>query len=406
LTNATKRVIFILEAKSMNVSNYFDYNATTPVDPRVLERMLPFFTERFFNPSSFYRQAGEVLADMEGARAELAKLIGATPDEILFCGSGTESDNLAILGSARHKGSGHIITSAIEHPAVLNTCKQLQKEGFGLTILPIDSHGFVSPEDLKKALRPDTILVSIMWANNEIGSIQPIAELAKITREHGALFHTDAVQAVGKLPVDVEAIGIDLLSFSAHKIYGPKGLGLLYKRRGLRLKALVFGGGHEKGLRSGTENVAAIVGAGEAARLLSAEMADDAMRLRQWRDHLQEQILAVIPQVLINGDQEPRLANTLNISIRHIEGESMLAMLEQFGLALSSGSACSSKSLDPSHVLLALGRAHEDAHGSLRISMGRFTNETDIKQLLTHLPPVAARLRQISPFWRNQQPQG
>ncbi len=386
----------------MNVPNYFDYNATTPVDPRVLERMLPFFSERFFNPSSFYRQAGEAMAEMEAARAEIARLIGATPDELFFCGSGTESDNLAILGSANLKGKGHIITSAIEHPAVLNTCRQLQKEGFDVSFLPIDGHGFVNPDDLKKLLRADTILVSVMWANNEIGTIQPIPELARISREHGALFHTDAVQAVGKIDIDVEQAGIDFLSFSAHKIYGPKGLGMLYKRRGLRLKPLVWGGGHEKGLRSGTENVAAIVGAGEAARLLALEMKEESARLRQWRDHLQEQILAEIPQVLVNGDQEPRLANTLNLSIRHIEGESMLAMLEQHGLALSSGSACSSKSLDPSHVLLALGRSHEDSHGSLRISTGRFTSETDIKQLLTQLPPAVARLRQISPFWRDQ----
>jgi cysteine desulfurase len=387
----------------MNLRNYFDYNATTPVDPRVLERMIPFFTERFFNPSSFYRQAGEAMAEMEAARADLARLVGVTPDEMIFCGSGTESDNLAIQGIARLKGKGHIITSAIEHPAVLNTCRQLQKEGFELTILPVDSHGFVSPDELRKALRSDTILVSIMWANNEIGTIQPIAELAQITREHGALFHTDAVQAVGKIPIDAEAAGVDLLSFSAHKMYGPKGLGMLFKRRGMRLKPLVFGGGHEKGLRSGTENVAAIVGAGEAARLLMAEMDADNARLRLLRDKLSVGILETIPQVLVNGDQEPRLPNTLNVSIRHIEGEGMLALLEMHDLALSSGSACSSKSLDPSHVLLAIGRSHEDAHGSLRISMGRFTVAEDIEQLLTHLPQVAARLRQISPFWREQQ---
>lgn len=387
----------------MNLRNYFDYNATTPVDPRVVERMLPFFSERFYNPSSFYRQAGETMAEMEAARAELARLIGATPDELIFCGSGTESDNLAVLGTARFKGKGHIVTSAIEHPAVLNTCKQLQKEGFEVTFLPVDGHGFVNPDDLKKAMRADTILVSVMWANNEIGSIQPIDVLAGIAHEHGALFHTDAVQAVGKVPIDVAAAGVDLLSFSAHKIYGPKGLGMLYKRKGIRLKPLVYGGGHEKGLRSGTENVAAIVGAGEAARLLMAEMSSDNARLKAWRDRLQSQILAVIPQVLVNGDQEPRLSNTLNISIRHIEGEGMLALLEMHELALSSGSACSSKSLDPSHVLLAIGRPHEDAHGSLRISMGRFTTVEDIEQLETHLPPVAARLRQISPFWREQQ---
>lgn len=387
----------------MKVPNYFDYNATTPVDPRVLERMLPFFSEKFFNPSSFYRPAGEAMAEIEAARADLARLINATADEIFFCGSGTESDNMAILGAARLKGGGHIVTSAIEHPAVLNSCKELQKEGFEVTFLPVDGHGFVSPEDLKQALRPDTVLVSVMWANNEIGTIQPIAELVRVAHEHGALFHSDAVQAVGKVAVDVEAVGIDFLSFSAHKIYGPKGLGILYKRRGHRLKPLVWGGGHEKGLRSGTENVASIVGAGEAARILMDEMSGEMDRLRGWRDQMQTRILETIPQVLVNGDREPRLPNTLNVSIRHIEGESILAMLEQFNLALSSGSACSSKSLDPSHVLLAIGRPHEDAHGSLRISMGRFTTEKDVAELLNRLPPIAARLRQISPFWRDQQ---
>lgn len=386
----------------MNIANYFDYNATTPVDPRVLQKMLPFFSDRFFNVSSFYRQAGETLAEMETARGQLADLIAARPDELVFCGSGTESDNLAILGTARQKGKGHVITSAIEHPAVLNSCRELQKEGFDLTILPVDGHGFVSPEDLKKAIRPDTILVSIMWANNEIGTVQPVAELARISRERGVLFHTDAVQAVGKLPIHVGESGVDLLSFSAHKIYGPKGLGVLYKRKGVSLKPLVFGGGHEKGLRSGTENVAAIVGAGEAARLIKAEMETESSRLKIWRLRLEEGIKAAIPQILVNGDREPRLPNTLNVSIRFIEGEGMLALLEQYGLALSSGSACSSKSLDPSHVLLALGRSHEDAHGSLRISMGRFTREEDVKQLLERLPPVAERLRLMSPLWQEQ----
>jgi len=386
----------------MKTSDYFDYNATTPVDPRVLEKMLPFFSERFFNVSSFYHQAGETLAEMEAARKHLAELIGAGPEELIICGSGTESDNLAILGTARLKGKGHVITSAIEHPAVLNTCKALQKEGFEVTFLPVDGHGFVSPEDLRKAIRPDTFLVSVMWANNEIGTVQPVAELARISHEHGALFHTDAVQAVGKLPIDVTATDVDLLSFSAHKIYGPKGLGVLYKRKGIALKPLVYGGGHEKGLRSGTENVAAIVGAGEAARLIQEEMTDETARLRIWRDRLEDRIATLIPKVLVNGDREPRLPNTLNVSIRFIEGEGMLALLEQHNLALSSGSACSSKSLDPSHVLLALGRSHEDAHGSLRISMGRFTREEDVNHLLEHLPPVVERLRRMSPLWQEQ----
>mgnify|MGYP000237187243 CR=1 FL=1 len=386
----------------MKTQYYFDYNATTPVDPRVVERMLPFFTERFHNPSSFYHQAGEVMEELDKARAELARLAGANADELFFCGNGTESDNLAIFGTMLQSDKGHLITSAIEHPAVLNSCRQLRKDGYDLTILPVDGHGFVDPDDLRKAMREDTRLVSIMWANNEIGSIQPVAELAKITHEHGALFHTDAVQAMGKTAVDVASAGIDLLSFSAHKMYGPKGLGLLYKRRGLRLRPLVFGGGHEKGLRPGTENTAAIVGAGEAARLVSAHMNEEIKKIRHWRDDLQAKILERIPEILVNGDREPRLSNTLNISIRLIEGESILALLDTQGLALSSGSACSSRSLDPSHVLLALGRSHEDAHGSLRISLGRFTSRQDLDHLLDHLPPIAERLRMISPFWQNR----
>ncbi|MBN1196497.1 MAG: aminotransferase class V-fold PLP-dependent enzyme [Candidatus Aminicenantes bacterium] len=387
----------------MKTQYYLDYNATTPVDPRVVERMIPFFSERFHNPSSFYHQAGEVMEELDAARVELARLAGANADELFFCGNGTESDNLAIFGTMLQDKKGHLITSAIEHAAVLNSCRQLQKDGYDLTILPVDGHGFVDPDDLRKAMRKDTRLVSIMWANNEIGSIQPVAELARIAHEHGALFHSDAVQAMGKIPVDVQSADVDFLSLSAHKMYGPKGLGLLFKRRGLHLRPLVFGGGHEKGLRPGTENTAAIVGAGEAARLVSTHMREETERVRLWRDDLQTRIEEKIPDILINGDREPRLPNTLNISIRHIEGESILALLETHGLALSSGSACSSKSLDPSHVLLALGRSHEDAHGSLRISLGRFTRREDLDHLMTHLPSTAERLRMISPFWQNRE---
>ena len=384
---------------------YFDYNATTPVDPRVVETMVPYLSDNFHNPSSFYRRAGEAHHAIDEARGRVAALINAGPNEIFFCGGGTESDNLAILGTVnkRKKDGDHIITSAIEHPAVLKSCEHLQARGYRVTFLPVDSKGRVHPDSLKEALDDRTVLVSIMHANNEIGTLQSIGELAAIAHEHGVIFHTDAVQSTGKIPVDVRALDVDLLSFSSHKIYGPKGVGVLYKKKGIQISPLIYGGGHEGGLRAGTENVPGIVGVGKAAELAVAEMAAEEKKLRPMRDGLQRRLQEVIPEILINGDSEERLYNTLNVSIRHIEGESMLAFLDQHGLALSSGSACSSKSLDPSHVLLAIGLKHEDAHGSLRISLGKYNSDEDVGKLLDVLPPVVDRLRSMSPFWKKAQ---
>ncbi len=385
----------------MDLSNYFDYNATTPTDQRVVEAMMPFFTEHFHNPSSFYSQAGEALQAIDTAREQVAALINARPDEIFFTSGGTESDNLAIQGTLnklQDKGN-HIITTTVEHPAVLKLCKALAKRGYKKTYLPVDEKGYVDPAELEKSITDETILVSIMHANNEIGTLQPIKKMAGIAHAKGVLFHTDAVQTVGKLPVDVKALGVDMLSFSSHKIYGPKGMGVLYKKKGIRIAPLLIGGGHESGLRAGTENVTGIVGLGKAAEIAMAEMAEEEARIRPIRDKIFKGILETVPEILVNGDPENGLYNTLNVSIRYIEGESILAMLDAYGLSLSSGSACSSKSLDPSHVLLAIGLKHEDAHGSLRISLGKHNTPESADNLLKALPPSVERLRGMSPFW-------
>jgi cysteine desulfurase len=389
----------------MELKNYFDYNATTPVDPRVIEAMQPFFFENFHNPSSFYSKAGEALHAIDIAREQVAKLLSAHSDEIFFTSGGTEADNLAIQGVAsmyKDKGN-HIITSAIEHPAVLKTCQFLaKKKGFDITYLPVDEKGYVNPKELEKSIKDTTILVTIMHANNEIGTLQPLKTLAEIAHKRGVYFHTDAVQSTGKIPVNVKDLGVDMLSFSSHKIYGPKGMGVLYVKKGVKIDPLLIGGGHERGLRAGTENVTGIVGIGKAAEIALAEMVVEEKKLRPLRDRLKKGILEAIPDVLVNGDPENGLYNTLNVSIRHIEGESILAMLDADGFALSSGSACSSKSLDPSHVLLAIGLKHEDAHGSLRISLGKYNSDDAVNNLLETLPGVVQRLRSMSPFWMNK----
>ena len=388
----------------MKTKYYFDYNATTPTDPRVTEEMRPYFSEIFHNPSSFYRKAGEANYSVEVAREKTAKLINADPKEIFFTSGGTESDNLAIQGIAhRLKDKGnHIITSKIEHPAVLNSCKYLGKIGYDVTFLPVDRNGSIDPDDLKKSIKSSTILVTLMHANNETGTLQPIKTLSDISHEKGIRFHTDAVQSTGKIPVDVKHLGVDLLSFSSHKIYGPKGMGALYIKKGARIDPIIFGGGHENGIRAGTENVPGIVGLGKASELALLEMEEEEKKLRPLRDRLQREIIEKIPEVIINGDTEEKLYNTVNVSIKYIEGESILALLDQQGFAVSSGSACSSKSLDPSHVLLALGLKHEDAHGSLRISLGKYNDENDVNELIEVLPPIVEKLRGISPFWKNK----
>lgn len=383
---------------------YFDYNATTPVDPRVFDEMKPFFIDRFHNPSSFYRLAGEVKQRIDSARNQVARLINAEANEIYFTSGGTESDSMAILGAVqklKNKGN-HIITSSIEHPAVASTCKYLERNGFRVSWLPIDRSGLLDPNELEKQISNQTILVSVMFANNEIGTIQPVKALSHIAHAHGCLFHTDAVQAVGKFPVDVRALDVDLLSLSSHKIYGPKGIGVLYKKGSVKIEPVIFGGGQERGLRGGTENVPGIVGLGKASELVALEMAEEEKRIRPMRDRLQRELIDRIPEILVNGNTDLRLYNTLNISVRFIEGEAMLALLDQYGIALSSGSACSSKSLEPSHVLLALGLKPEDAHGSLRFSLGKYNSDRDIDKLLDVLPQVAERLRRMSPFWRNK----
>ena len=383
------------------MERYFDYNATTPVDARVLEEMTPWFCHEFANPSSFYSSASVARRALEKARSRVAALLGCRSDEIVFTMGGTEADNLALLGcvnSQASEGPLHVITSAIEHPAVLNTCRALEKRGVNLTVLPVDSEGRVNTEDLRDALTSSTVLVSIMHANNETGAIQPIRELAALTHEKGALFHCDAVQTVGRIPVDVEDLGVDLLSASAHKMYGPKGVGVLFRRRGVRLTPLVWGGGHESGLRSGTENVPGIIGMGRAAEIAREEMHEVMRAVTPLRDRLYKGMVERIPDLLFNGSREHGLFNTLNVSVRHIEGEAILALLDGEGFALASGSACSSKSLDPSHVLTAIGRNHADAHGSLRFSLGRHSSAAGVDALLDLLPPVVKRLRAISPF--------
>ncbi len=380
---------------------YMDYNATTPIDERVLDSMLPYLREEFGNPSSIYSLAQRARKAVEEAREKLAKLLNCDPKEIIFTSGGTESDNFALKGIAyanQDKGK-HIITSQIEHHAVLNTCKFLEKQGFQITYLPVDRYGVVELEALERSITPQTILISIMFANNEVGTIQPIKEIARIARKYGVYFHTDAVQAVGKIPIDVKELGIDLLSLSAHKFYGPKGVGALYVRRGVRIVPFIQGGEQEKGRRGGTENVAGIVGLGKAVEIAQEEMEEEEKRVRALRDQLEKGLLERIPEVILNGHPQNRLYNTLSICVKYVEGESMLINLDREGICASSGSACTSGSLEPSHVLLAMGVPPEVAHGSLRFSLGKFNKEEDVERVIEVLPPIVEELRKISPFW-------
>jgi cysteine desulfurase len=379
-----------------------DHSATTPVDREVADLMMVYYTEKYGNPSSIHSFGREARKALEEARSQLAALIGASPEEITFTSGGTEADNLAILGlaEARREKGRHIITSAIEHHAVLDSVKYLEKAGYELTILPVNSEGIVETDKLVAALRPETILVSIMHANNEVGSIQPIAEIGRIVRGHGAAFHVDAVQTLGKIPVLVEELQADLLTVSAHKIYGPKGVGALYIRKGIRVSPLMHGGGQEKKRRSGTENTPAIIGFGKACELAARRMAEDAEKVKILRDKLLTGIVESIEHVKVNGPLgDMRLPNNVNVSIEFVEGESLLLSLDMVGIAASSGSACTSGSLDPSHVLLAMGISHEVAHGSLRFTLGRQNTEEDIAYVLEHLPKIVERLRKISPLY-------
>lgn len=380
---------------------YLDYAATTPVLDAVVEAMLPYLRSAFGNPSSVYAVGREAKKGLEEARERTAAAIGAEPSEIVFTAGGTEADNLALKGAAfraraMRPNANHVITAAIEHHAVLHAAEWLEKQGFRVTFLPVSGDGVVDLEALERALGPETAVVSLMRANNEVGTLQPVAEAAALTREHSrALVHTDAVQALGKVPVDVDALGVDLASFAAHKIGGPKGTGALYVRRKTPLEAILHGGGQERDLRSGTPNVAGIVGMGVAAEIAAAEVETEGPRLAALRDRLQEGV-AALPRVTVNGAGAPRVPGTLNVCIEGVEGESLLLMLDAKGVAASSGSACTSGSLEPSHVLLAMGVRPELAHGSLRLSLGRASTAEDVDAVLDVLPPIVERLRGIA----------
>lgn len=377
-----------------------DHSATTPVDPAVREAMLPYFSEKFGNPSSLYSIGREARRAIEEARQKVADLIGAKKEEIIFTGSGTESDNLAIKGTVyrnRKKGD-HIITSSIEHHAVLNTCKYLEKQGFKVTYLPVNHEGLVNPADVESAITPKTILISVMHANNEIGTIQPIEEIGKIAKEKEIPFHTDAVQTAGKIPFNVDALGVNLLSMSAHKIYGPKGVGALYIRKGTFVEPQLHGGGHERNLRSSTENVPGIVGFGKAAGLAKEHLPQEEA-LAKLRDSLIRGVLE-IKESYLNGHPTKRLPNNANFRFSYIEGESMILNLDMKGIAASTGSACSSTSLEPSHVLLAIGLKPEESHGSLRLTLGHENTQEDVDYVVSVLPEIVNKLRMISPLAR------
>jgi len=383
---------------------YMDHSATTPVAAEVLEAMLPYFSQRFGNASSLHGFGREAKEALEESRQRVARLLNAHPREIVFTSGGTESDNLALRGIAyKNRNSGrHIITSQIEHPAILETCHSLEREGFSVTYLPVNREGLIELSELERAIRPDTILISIMHANNEVGTIQPLEEVGRLAADRDIYLHTDAVQTVGKIPVDVEAMGADLLSLSAHKLYGPKGVGALYIRRGTKMQSLSTGGGHERNLRSGTENVAGIVGLARAADLAGEEMAAEGQRLSQLRDRLADLVLGRVKDAWVNGSMEKRLPGSLNFGFSYVEGESLLLYLDSKGIAVSTGSACSSHKLEPSHVLLALGLKPEECHGSLRITMGRSNSQEQVDYVAECIAEAVERFRMMSPLGRDR----
>lgn len=380
---------------------YLDNAATTSLHSQALEAMLPYFSDYYGNPSSIHSEGRTARRAIEKARSQVAKAIGAEASEVYFTGGGTESDNWAIQGICerlQEKGK-HIITSAIEHHAVLHTCEAMKKRGWQVTYLPVDGEGIVNPQQVKDAIRADTVLVTIMAANNEIGTLQPICEIAEITREKGILFHTDAVQAVGTIKVDVKQWGVDLLSLSAHKFHGPKGVGALYVRKGVHIQNLISGGAQERGMRAGTENLAGIVGLGKAIEIAENDLSKEQQRVSVMRDQLIDGLLRAIPETRLNGHPTLRLPGNVNIAVRYVEGEALLMRLDLEGIAASSGSACTSGSLDPSHVLLAIGLPHEIAHGSLRLSLGRDNTQEDVQKVLDVLPEIVANLRAMSPLY-------
>ena len=383
------------------MDNYFDNAATTRTDDEVLKEMLPYFSENYGNPSSIYKLGRTNRRAVEIAREQDAKAINADPNEIYFTAGGSESDNTAIRGIAyayKQKGN-HIITSKIEHPAVLETCKQLEKEGFEVSYIGVDENGIINLEELKSEIKKTTTLISVMFANNEIGTIEPIAEIGKIAKEHNIVFHTDAVQAVGSVKIDVKEMNIDSLSLSGHKLYGPKGIGALYVKKGVRFQKFVNGGHQERNKRAGTENVPGIVGLGKAIELAYQDLDEHNKKIKELRDYYMAEVQKRIPYIKINGDMEKRLPGNSNISFRFIEGEGLLLNLDLKGICASSGSACTSGSLDPSHVLLAIGLPHEIAHGSLRITIGKYNTKEEVDYLLDNLEEIVSRLRNMSPLW-------
>ncbi len=380
---------------------YFDNAATTKLDDEVLKEMLPYLKDNYGNPSSIYKLGREARKAIEDSREKIAKVLNCKANEIYFTAGGSESDNTAIKGIAKanKKRGNHIITSKIEHPAVLETCKQLEKEGFKITYISVDEKGIVDLEELKKSIKPNTILITIMFANNEIGTIQPIEEIGKIAKENNIYFHTDSVQAVGSIKIDVQKLNIDSLSLSGHKFYGPKGVGALYVKTGVPFEKFISGGHQERNKRAGTENVAGIVGIGKAIELAYENLDEYNKKIKELRDYYVKQVEEKIPYIKINGDMEKRLPGNSNISFRFIEGEGLLLNLDLKGICASSGSACTSGSLDPSHVLLAIGLPHEIAHGSLRVSIGKYNTKEEIDYLIENLMEIVTRLREMSPLW-------
>ena len=387
----------------MKTRIYLDNAATTRTAQEVVDAMLPYFTESYGNPSSIYELGQRSKEAITKAREEIARVIGAKPEEIYFTGGGSEADNWAIKAAYeayKNKGN-HIITSKIEHHAVLHTCQYLEKQGARVTYLDVDENGMIDLDQLQKAITPETILITIMFANNEIGTIEPVKEIGMIAKEHGILFHTDAVQAFGQVPIDVDELNIDMLSSSAHKINGPKGIGCLYIRKGVKIRSFIHGGAQERKRRAGTENVPGIVGYGVAARMAAESMEERTKKEQELRDYFIRQVLEEVPYTRLNGDPVKRLPNNANFSFRFIEGESLLIMLDMKGIAGSSGSACTSGSLDPSHVLLAIGLPHETAHGSLRLTLGADTTKEDLDYTLDQIKEIVAKLRNLSPLYED-----
>ena len=378
---------------------YLDNNATTKIDPLVLKEMMPFLTDYYGNPSSMHKFGGQVSSHIAKARHRVASLLNAQPDEIIFTAGGTESDNTAIYSALDSQpGKKHLITTRVEHPAILNVCRHLEQRGYDVTYLNVDEKGQLSLDELRAAIRPDTALVTIMYANSETGVIFPMDEIATIVKEHGVMLHTDAVQAVGKVEINLEKLPVDYLSLSGHKIHGPKGIGVMYVRKGVSFRPHLRGGHQEHGRRAGTENTAAIVGIGKAAELAQLSMEIENTGVKHMRDVLEEGLLKTIPDAVVNGDREHRLPNTTNISFKNVEGEAILLMMDGFNIAASSGSACTSGSLEPSHVLRAMGVPFTFAHGSIRFSLSRFNSDEEMQVVLKELPGIIKRLREISPF--------